>query len=400
VARELDADWFIHHDADEFRESPWPGVRLADAIARVDALGYNAVDFATLQFWPVHDDFRPGDDVRTAFPFYAEPPSHDRLQIRGWKKTAAVDLVETGGHEARFEGRRVFPLRFIARHYPIRGQAHGQRKVLHERRQRFLERERARGWHVQYDDVSEATSFIRDPASLRRYDAEDVRLHLTLRHRGVEALETSIAAAAADAAALRQRIDGLVADLAARTEELARRTAEGDARTSELEERTRERDAQAQELQARAAELEDRRREIDRRTEELALVRERLDATQAALTGVNADAARLRADLAERAAELSATRGELAAAREEHAATRGELATARADAAALRAQLDASTSEAAEMRAGLDARAKEVAGWRAAVDDLTRRLDAYERSLSWRWTAPARAAYRLVTRRR
>src|SRR5919197_1275002 len=24
LAKELDADWVIHHDADEFRESPWP----------------------------------------------------------------------------------------------------------------------------------------------------------------------------------------------------------------------------------------------------------------------------------------------------------------------------------------------------------------------------------------
>src|SRR5207244_3194170 len=40
LARQLDASWFIHHDADELRESPWAGVRLADAIRRVDALGY------------------------------------------------------------------------------------------------------------------------------------------------------------------------------------------------------------------------------------------------------------------------------------------------------------------------------------------------------------------------
>src|SRR3954454_4533831 len=28
LARELDADWFIHHDADEFRESPWADANL------------------------------------------------------------------------------------------------------------------------------------------------------------------------------------------------------------------------------------------------------------------------------------------------------------------------------------------------------------------------------------
>src|SRR5258707_7291190 len=35
IARELDAGWFIHHDADEFRESPWRGFSLHDAIWQV-----------------------------------------------------------------------------------------------------------------------------------------------------------------------------------------------------------------------------------------------------------------------------------------------------------------------------------------------------------------------------
>ena len=151
LATELDAHWFIHHDADEFRESPWPNLSLHDAIRRVDGLGFNAIDFSSLDFWPVHDQFRAGDDVRHAFTFYAEAAPHDRVQIRCWKKAAEpVDLVSSGGHDVRFPGRSVFPIRFILRHYPIRGQAHGERKVFEERRKRLLDRERARGWHVQY----------------------------------------------------------------------------------------------------------------------------------------------------------------------------------------------------------------------------------------------------------
>src|SRR5262249_42534939 len=94
VAREIDADWFIHHDADEFRESPWRGVALRDAIQRVDAAGYNAIDFASLDFWPTHDRFRAGDDVRAAFTHYSERAPHDRVQVRAWKNTgASVDLA-------------------------------------------------------------------------------------------------------------------------------------------------------------------------------------------------------------------------------------------------------------------------------------------------------------------
>jgi hypothetical protein len=118
-----------------------------------------------------------------------------------------LDLVSTGGHEARFPGRRVFPLRFLLRHYPIRGQAHGERKVFKERRARFSAEERARGWHVQYDALKEGASFLREPSSLTPYDPWSIRLDLALRHRGVEALEQ-------ERAALRE-------DLARRGEELA-----------------------------------------------------------------------------------------------------------------------------------------------------------------------------------
>ncbi len=48
--------------------------------------------------------------------------------------------------------------------------------------------ERARGWHVQYDDIAHTHNFIRDPADLVPFDPDAARLDLTLEHRGVEAL--------------------------------------------------------------------------------------------------------------------------------------------------------------------------------------------------------------------
>ena len=68
IAQHIDATWFIHHDADEFRESPWFGVPLREAIAQVDRLGFNAIDAASFDFWPVDDSFGPGVDVRVALP--------------------------------------------------------------------------------------------------------------------------------------------------------------------------------------------------------------------------------------------------------------------------------------------------------------------------------------------
>jgi glycosyltransferase involved in cell wall biosynthesis len=221
LARELDADWVIHHDADEFRESPWVHLTLKDAIRAVDARGFNAIDFLSLDFCPDHDHFRAGDDVRNAFSFYRDAAPYDRLQIRCWKQTdGPVDLVSSGGHEARFTGRNVCPLRFLARHYPIRGQAHGERKVFHERRGRLRDEERARGWHVQYDPIHNGASFIQDRSALNHYDPDAVRFELAMRHRGVEALEASLADAVAKAEEDRLTVESLGHQLAGSCQEV------------------------------------------------------------------------------------------------------------------------------------------------------------------------------------
>ena len=114
-------------------------------------------------------------------------------QIRCWKRNPQVDLVSSGGHEAKFDGRRVFPLRFILRHYPIRGQAHGERKLFVERKPRFSPEERAKRWHIQYDRFQPGTQFLRDPKELTRWDPTRVRLDLALRFRRLDELTNAIA---------------------------------------------------------------------------------------------------------------------------------------------------------------------------------------------------------------
>ena len=251
LSRELAADWFIHHDADEIRESPWAGVGLAEGIRRVDALGYNAIDFALFNFWPVDDRFRPGDDLRQAFPLCEQAPWYDRDQIRCWKRTdAPVDLTSSGGHEACFPDRKVFPLRFVLRHYPIRSQAHGERKIFRDRRARFVDAERTRGWHIQYDAFTEGTSFLRDASTLVPFDPDAVRLELSLQHRGVEALQRDVDAltnrlaaaetrAAAEAERLRDEIDKRGLEIAALQADLTARTAEVERAGAALEDVTR-----------------------------------------------------------------------------------------------------------------------------------------------------------------
>jgi hypothetical protein len=291
LVRELEGDWFIHHDADEFRESPWPRLRLVDAIGRVDALGYNAIDSIRLDFWPVRDDEIVGD-VRDAFEHYAAPEPYDQRQIRIWKRTdAAVDLASMGGHEVRFDGRRVCPDRFILKHYPVRGQRHGERKIFGERLARFSTDERARGWHVQYDGLVPGQSLIRDPVSLVRYDADALRAALALTQ--------------APAAGLEQDLRGAISEL-----EEARRLHEIDCLSLQ--------DARG-EIQAARSALAQRQNEHDELSRQLADASRRVEeATQL-----------LEATRLTRAADASAALAAIAALQQDNDSLRYQLADMR-----------------------------------------------------------------------
>jgi glycosyltransferase involved in cell wall biosynthesis len=169
VASQLDSDWVILHDADERRRAPWPGIGLRDALYHVDKAGFTCVDHVTLTFWPIDNGFDPRFDLESYFLYFefSDHAGHFH-QRRAWKNArGGVSLVPSAGHDVRFAGRRVYPYKFLLKHYPIRSQAHGERKVLQERRARFSQQERMLGWHRQYDDVQ---TFVRNPADLHRFD--------------------------------------------------------------------------------------------------------------------------------------------------------------------------------------------------------------------------------------
>lgn len=180
------ADWVLRNDADEVRDAPWPGLTLRDGLWTAQLRGYDAVDHTVLDFRPVEEPVAGGDPIEQMVHWeYGRRDGHFK-QINAWRNRGPVVFDAEGGHEAAFPGRRVLPYKFLLRHYPIRGQEHGTRKVLAERKPRFRADERAAGWHVQYDPIGPATRFLRDPAELRRWDpAAFAREELVERLTGV-----------------------------------------------------------------------------------------------------------------------------------------------------------------------------------------------------------------------
>lgn len=179
LAVTLAADWFINHDADEFRESPWAELTLQQALGRVVSLGYNAVDFEIFTILPQN---QASSQAR-----YVPAGAYDRRQVRAWQAgPSAPVLVESAGHDVAFEGRRVFPIRFPMRHYPVRSPDHGERKIAQERLPRFDPAERSAGWHLQYDERPRAHE------ESAPFDPSQARILSALSNREIERLANEV----------------------------------------------------------------------------------------------------------------------------------------------------------------------------------------------------------------
>jgi glycosyltransferase involved in cell wall biosynthesis len=147
LAHEIEADWFIHHDADEIREAPLPYRSLREGLEAADRAGYNAVNFDEYVFVPTAGDenHEDRDFVETMRYYYFLEPRPLR-RINAWKNTGVqVDLASKGGHHIGFENRRVFPTPFILRHYIVLSRRHAIEK--YGRRVFALEEIRGGGWH-------------------------------------------------------------------------------------------------------------------------------------------------------------------------------------------------------------------------------------------------------------
>lgn len=145
LALELDADWFVHLDPDEFRCPPPWAATMHDAIAEADRRGFNAINFDEYCFIPSrespdHDHPRFRETLRTYYPFAPRTP----YRVNAWKKQRGrVDLATSGGHLVAFPGQRLFPESFPMRHYIALSREHAIEKYSRV----YDAAELKNGWH-------------------------------------------------------------------------------------------------------------------------------------------------------------------------------------------------------------------------------------------------------------
>ena len=168
-------DWFIHCDADEIRESPWPDTSLRESFEFVDRQGFNAINHEVVAFVSVDDSFQPGGNLREGLRYCRAKRGvtwGGNGQVNAWKRTIhPVHLSELGGHRVKFPGIKIFPLRFLLLHYPFRGLVQAKRKIFDERIARYAQDEVEKGWHVQHRGYASGKwEIVADP------DSDSVRL--------------------------------------------------------------------------------------------------------------------------------------------------------------------------------------------------------------------------------
>jgi glycosyltransferase involved in cell wall biosynthesis len=167
LAASLDADWFLHVDADEVRLPPRPGVTLREALATVDRAGFNAVDFQEFTFVPTRE--RPDHDhpqFRRTMQWYYPFRRRRGDQVRAWKRQSApVDLVASAGHHVEFPGLRVHPEAFPLRHYLFLSVDHAVRKYVDRA---YDPEEVRRGWHTARARLRREDICLLGEAQLRR----------------------------------------------------------------------------------------------------------------------------------------------------------------------------------------------------------------------------------------
>jgi glycosyltransferase involved in cell wall biosynthesis len=138
------ADWILYVSADEIMHSYRDGETLKAAIARVDADGYDVIDFDEFVFLPVDQEYvSDHQGTQPLRHYYFFQPGQPRL-MRARKKRLQVSHVKHGGHVLSGEAFELAPESFALRHYIFRNQTHAFRKYTERK---FKAEEVSRGWH-------------------------------------------------------------------------------------------------------------------------------------------------------------------------------------------------------------------------------------------------------------
>lgn len=170
LIQSLDHDWVIHSDADEWLCTPWQDVSLLGGIQRVDAEGYNCINFIELVFPPWPDqNFAFTDYTRLMRTYYFFAPRHPHRML-AWRRGLDADNVEGAGHTLAGIGIRLYHTDFIMRHYIALGLDYAIRKYVSRR---YDPTALERGWSSNRVNITPERLVLKPSPYLRQLDRWD-----------------------------------------------------------------------------------------------------------------------------------------------------------------------------------------------------------------------------------
>jgi glycosyltransferase involved in cell wall biosynthesis len=144
AADAVNTDWILYVSADEIMHSYNAGETVSAAIERVDAAGYEVIDFNEFVFLPIELNYIPDHEgFQPMRHYYFFEPHRPRL-MRARMNRLQVSHVTHGGHVLAGEPFKLSPETFALRHYIFRNQAHAFQKYPDRP---FRPEELSRGWH-------------------------------------------------------------------------------------------------------------------------------------------------------------------------------------------------------------------------------------------------------------
>jgi glycosyltransferase involved in cell wall biosynthesis len=164
VIEQLPHDWVVHADADEWMHTRLAGESLLQGITRLDAAGYNAINFDEFVFLPAPDGDAPADCKRELLHYYFFEPRPLRL-MRAWKRSSGLSNLPSGGHRLTGSGIMLAPESFVLRHYMVLSQEHAVAKYAGRL---FAHRDLEKGWHGNRMDLSAERLRLPDPSRLKQ----------------------------------------------------------------------------------------------------------------------------------------------------------------------------------------------------------------------------------------
>jgi glycosyltransferase involved in cell wall biosynthesis len=185
LAEEIETDWFIHYDADEIREAPYPYRSLLQGVEEVDRQGYNAINFDEFVFLPTSNEEAYENKNYVAemqYYYFFEP--YPMRRLNAWKKTGKkVDIVNSAGHCIHFEGQRIFPHNFVMRHYICLSRHHAIAK--YGSRVFSLNAVKERGWSKDRVSFNPEYLHLPSPDRLKKFTGDWDRSDPWSRHENL-----------------------------------------------------------------------------------------------------------------------------------------------------------------------------------------------------------------------